>query len=122
MIGSVAAGALKTVVAVVLPGVACAGALGNDQTPPDDLRKWCRYWVALAACTAVELPVVSMATPWLPLHQEVRVAFALWLALGGSETVYARLLAIGESVDDTVRSILARAVRMQREMKRNNTI
>jgi len=109
MIGAFVACFLQTAIAFVLPGVACVRGLSD---PAQDGRRWCRYWVALAACTAIERPVVAAAGSWLPFAQEGRVVFAFWLAnAGGYEVVYAH---VSSHFENTMRVAVSRAVRLHR--------
>lgn len=66
-----------------------------EKKKPDGVRTWCEYWVVMAVFTVLE-QVGDMTVFWLPMYNESKVLFVVWLwhqRTQGAAYVYGTVLA-----------------------------
>jgi len=92
MINAFMCRAITTVVGLLWPAYQCYKTCSKKEASAVVLRRWCTTWVALATFIACERFLDNFLF-WLPLYNEAKVAFVVFLArLHGAEYVYEVLL------------------------------
>ncbi|KAL5238524.1 hypothetical protein ACI65C_005934, partial [Semiaphis heraclei] len=61
-----------------------AAETGEGSLEPEQWRRLLIHWIVYGAFRAVE----SLARPWLPFYDVLKIGAIVWLRAGGSETVY----------------------------------
>ncbi|XP_015366883.1 PREDICTED: HVA22-like protein k [Diuraphis noxia] len=61
-----------------------AAETGEGSLEPDQWRRLLVHWIVYGAFRALE----SLARPWVPFYDVLKICAIVWLRAGGSETVY----------------------------------
>lgn len=65
-----------------------ANETGEGNLDPEEWRRLLVHWIVYGAFRAVE----SLARPWVPFYDLVKIGTIVWLRAGGSETVYQTII------------------------------
>ncbi|XP_060863685.1 receptor expression-enhancing protein 5-like [Metopolophium dirhodum] len=65
-----------------------ANETGEGNLDPEDWRRLLIHWIVYGAFRAVE----SLARPWVPFYDVVKIGTIVWLRSGGSDTVYQTII------------------------------
>ncbi|XP_060845574.1 protein YOP1 homolog [Rhopalosiphum padi] len=61
---------------------------GGEGPDPAEWRRLLVHWIVYGAFRAVE----SLARPWVPFYNVVKIGAIVWMRAGGSETVYQTII------------------------------
>ncbi|XP_022748865.1 putative HVA22-like protein g [Durio zibethinus] len=76
--GSFLSRTLLMVFGYACPAYHCFKAVENNKPEIQQLRFWCQYWILVAILTVCER-VADVSVSWLPLYNEVKLAFVVYL-------------------------------------------
>ncbi|CAI6358657.1 unnamed protein product [Macrosiphum euphorbiae] len=65
-----------------------ANETGEGNLDPEEWRQLLIHWIVYGAFRAVE----SLARPWVPFYDMVKIGTIVWLRAGGSDTVYQTII------------------------------
>eukprot|EP00897_Mesotaenium_endlicherianum_P009811 jgi/Mesen1/8859/ME000053S08257 len=78
MFGSVITRALIMSLGYVYPAYECFKTAERSRPDVEQLRFWCQYWMIIAVMTVAER-IVDVFVSWLPMYNEAKLAFILYL-------------------------------------------
>ncbi|XP_031504254.1 putative HVA22-like protein g isoform X1 [Nymphaea colorata] len=78
MLGDFVSGSLTLLLGYVYPAFECFKTVEGHQRQIEGLRFWCQYWIIVALLTAFE-GVGSVLVSWLPMYDEFKLAFFVYL-------------------------------------------
>ncbi|KAL1833797.1 hypothetical protein DCAR_0103919 [Daucus carota subsp. sativus] len=94
MLGTLLSGVLLSAFGYLYPAYECFKAVEKNPPNKEQLIFWCRYWILVALLTVCER-FVDVFVSWLPLYDEAKLVFIIYLwhpKTRGAEYIYENIL------------------------------
>ncbi|XP_002963256.2 putative HVA22-like protein g [Selaginella moellendorffii] len=87
MIGSFATRGITMFVGYLYPAYECFKVVEQRRPSVESLRFWCQYWILIALVTVMERFADTFIS-WIPMYQEAKLAFIIYLFYARRGTAY----------------------------------